>query len=84
MAQSADDLIAAALTLPPEERERLLDAVSDSLDAEDYIEEEFAALLTRRAEELESGAVKGIPAEEVMAEAEQLLTDLEATRKQTL
>lgn len=83
MAQSADDLIAAALALPAEERERMLDALSDSLDDGD-IDEEFAAVLTRRAEELESGAVQGIPIEEVKARAEKRLAQMEAARKKAL
>lgn len=83
MAQSADELIAAALALPAAERERVIDVLSQSLDDED-IDEELAAVLTRRAEELESGAVKGIPIEEVKARAEKRLAEMELARKKAL
>lgn len=82
MAQSADELITAALALPPEERERMIDALSDSLeeDGADDLGPELRATIARRIGELERGEVQGIPAEEVFRELEQDLALREKKR----
>lgn len=58
-----------ALQLPPAERVRLAESIMESV--EDYTDPEVAAAwekeIARRTREIESGTVKGIPAEEVFA-----------------
>jgi putative addiction module component (TIGR02574 family) len=63
MAASKDDVIRSALTLPEEERADLIGALIDSLDAsvEAGAEEAWRTEITRRARELDSGAVQSIP-----------------------
>jgi putative addiction module component (TIGR02574 family) len=67
MAASKDDICRAALTLPESDRVDLIGALLDSLDqeAEAGVEAAWLAEIDRRARELESGAVKGIPWEVV-------------------
>jgi len=60
-------LEAEVLKLPSHERARLAELLLASLDEEDEIMEAWADVAERRLEELRSGAVKGIPAEEVLA-----------------
>jgi putative addiction module component (TIGR02574 family) len=57
-----------ALKLPAEDREVLAQELWDSLDDEP-LDPEFKAMLDRRWEEIQSGKVKTIPHEEVMARA---------------
>ncbi len=68
---SIDQLTAEALALPTEDREALAYTLLDSVPAKDEPEfdEDFLRELHRRGEELDSGAVQGIPHEEVMREA---------------
>jgi putative addiction module component (TIGR02574 family) len=63
MAASKDDLIRTALTLPEAERADLIGALIASLDAsvEAGAEEAWRTEITRRAKELDSGAVQSIP-----------------------
>ena len=56
------------MKLPPEEREWLAEELLASLDSEEQFSAEFKAMLDRRYEELVSGKVQGIPAEEAHAE----------------
>jgi putative addiction module component (TIGR02574 family) len=59
-------ILDAALGLPKEQRERLVDALSDSLDASDlgpYWENEIA----RRIAETDAGGIATVPADEVFA-----------------
>lgn len=67
---TAADLLAAALKLPPDEREELAGRLWDSLDPpgsdiDRLTDEEFEAELHRRAEELRRDPSSGIPWEEV-------------------
>lgn len=59
----------AVLALPSEERAELIDAVLASLPIEPEIEAAWADEIERRIDDLESGRVRGIPAEQVFAEA---------------
>lgn len=61
------DIEAQALKLPSHERARLAEVLIESLDDEDELSRAWADEADRRYEELRSGAVKGIPAEEVFA-----------------
>jgi putative addiction module component (TIGR02574 family) len=60
-------IAAAALALPEEQREDLLDRLLVSLDgpADEDVEQAWDAEIARRLEEVESGKEKGIPWEEV-------------------
>jgi putative addiction module component (TIGR02574 family) len=70
MSERSASLLAAALQLSEEERAELVDGLLDSLDppGSDFDrmnEEEFAAELGRRAEELRCNPDAGIPWEQV-------------------
>lgn len=62
------DVEAEALKLPSHERARLAEVLIASLDEEDEWADAWAVEADRRFQELRSGAVKGIPADEVFAE----------------
>jgi putative addiction module component (TIGR02574 family) len=66
---TVQNLEAEVLKLPSHERARLAEVLIASLDEEDEILEAWADEAERRYEELRSGAVKAIPAEEVFARA---------------
>ena len=61
------DVLSAALALPPDERLALASELLASVEQPwtDEWERAWAAELDRRAEDLESGRVKGIPWDEV-------------------
>ncbi|HET6566769.1 MAG TPA: addiction module protein [Rhodothermales bacterium] len=62
---SVQELEAEVLKLPGHERARLAEVLIASLDEEDEIARAWAEEAERRYEELRSGAVEGIPAQEV-------------------
>ncbi|HSU14052.1 addiction module protein [Longimicrobium sp.] len=64
---TADDIESQALKLPRHERAHLAEVLIASLDEEDEVSRAWADEADRRFEELRSGAVKGIPAEQVFA-----------------
>lgn len=64
---SVQELEAEVLNLPSHERARLAEVLIASLDEEDEIGQAWIDEAERRYEELHSGKVKGIPAEEVFA-----------------
>lgn len=74
LSEAAEQLLDRALLLPVEERSviaRLLyESIADEEDDEDPAEVEaaWAEEVKRRVEEIRTGAVEGIPAEEVFAE----------------
>lgn len=72
------DLIEQVLALPEKEREIVADAVWESLHRDSpgqwHDEAELLATLERRAEELASGKVQGIPYDEVKRRVAQRLT----------
>jgi putative addiction module component (TIGR02574 family) len=70
-----NEVLSAALALKDEERAELAEKLFDSIE-EEY-DPELQAVLDRRWEELSSGKVKGIPAEECIAS---LRANLEETR----
>ncbi|HEU0080000.1 MAG TPA: addiction module protein [Longimicrobiaceae bacterium] len=64
---SEQELEAAALKLPSHVRARLAEVLITSLDEEDEIARAWADEAERRYEELRTGAVEAVPAEEVIA-----------------
>ena len=73
MPLTREQLEVEARHLPRDERARLAEALIASLDEETEVERAWRVEIRRRVEELESGAVKTIPAEEVFAELDELL-----------
>lgn len=72
--QAIAQLEAAARNLSPAEREELCSRLANSLEAPLSVEEQaWADLAERRAEELRTGHVTGIPANEVFAKARRKL-----------
>ena len=65
------------LELPPRSRVRLAEKIIESID--DYATRELEAAwadeIERRVKEIQSGAEKGIPAEDVMKEARRALNE---------
>ena len=63
-----EEIISAALSLPPGARAMLAEHLLESLDAEDQkrIDELWAEEAERRDKEIEDGVVTSIPGEEVM------------------
>jgi putative addiction module component (TIGR02574 family) len=67
-----DDVLRSALDLPPEERADVAHRFWESLDDEPeadraVVEAEWDEEILRRADELETGRIKGLPAEDVLA-----------------
>ena len=73
MSRSYEEIRDEAMALPDEERANLAEELYDSTMSEEEraLEEEWE----RRAEELISGKVKGIPADDVIEEARAALED---------
>jgi putative addiction module component (TIGR02574 family) len=71
MTDTAERIKTALLSLPVAERLELLVALEDSLPEPPAgpppESAEFDAMLARRVDELRSGKVRGVPADEVMA-----------------
>jgi putative addiction module component (TIGR02574 family) len=70
MKTTLEEIAEKALALPEQERALLADRLWQSLenDATSEVEPEVVALIQRRYEELKAGKVKGIPAEQFVAE----------------
>jgi len=63
---STKELIAAVTSLPVEERVLVVDSVLRTLNPPDEeMDRKWAAVAKRRLAELRSGAVKGVPGDEV-------------------
>lgn len=68
MSRALNEIVTAALALPPEERQILVERMEDSLASIPILhEEEWKAEVERRIRDLEAGRTKLIPAEEVFA-----------------
>lgn len=74
MADSVSELVARARQLDPEDRERLVDQVLESLNqpAADSLDPSWEAEIERRLREFDRGDVQGIDAEDVFAKARRL------------
>jgi putative addiction module component (TIGR02574 family) len=75
MADTANELESKALKLPPKERARLAEKLISSLDQEVDVDAEELWLREseRRLDDLESGAVSGVPAAQVFDKARSTL-----------
>ena len=68
--QTVEELVAAAKALPAIQREELCEQIAGSLDEPLSVEEAaWADMTERRAEELRTGKVVGVPAEVSLAKA---------------
>ena len=78
--------VASLLELPPQDRlrigETLIESVGDIGDETDAIV--WSKTIERRIHELRSGAVRGIPADEVFAQLDCRLFQLDATETDNL
>jgi len=72
MNSAAEDLEAAALSLPRSERARLAERLIASLDEDAEIEKAWREEIERRVAELRAGEVETIPAEQVFKELDEL------------
>lgn len=68
-----EEVEAAALQLPREERARLAARLLNSLDQQPHYEEAWAAELRERIRAFKAGEMKAISEEQALAEAEELL-----------
>ena len=75
MPLTREQLEVEAQKLPRDERARLAEALIASLDEEAEIERAWYDEAERRAAELDSGAVEGIPAEQVFAELDTIVNE---------
>ncbi len=71
MARAAAEMAAEIRTLDPVEQSKLLRMLLDDLDgpADPDVDRAWIEEAQQRSQELEAGLVKGIPAEEVLANA---------------
>ena len=67
-----EDVESLALLLPREGRARLAERLIASLDDDSEVEQTWASEIHRRVEELRTGAVQEIPAEQVFDELKSL------------
>jgi putative addiction module component (TIGR02574 family) len=63
-----EEVRAAAMSLPPDDRERLAGELVASLEKEEGYDEAWDAEIARRIEEIDSGRATTIPWEDVRAE----------------
>ena len=74
MPMTVKQIAAAVRELPTAQREELCTQIAESLDAPLTVEEQaWADVAERRAGELRSGKVKGVPADESLAKARRRL-----------
>jgi putative addiction module component (TIGR02574 family) len=79
MSMTLAEIEAEAMKLSPREREQLADTLYVSLDDQEEIDEAWREEIARRIEEVQTGAVQLIPAEQVLAEI-----DAERSAERTL
>jgi putative addiction module component (TIGR02574 family) len=65
------EIVEAALLLPPEQREEVINELWASLDGD--LDKEWEEEIQRRVQDVEAGRVKTIPAEEVFSRLEHRL-----------
>lgn len=73
MSLTAEQIESEALSLPTDARARIALALIESLDEDAEVERAWQEEVQRRLDDLRSGRVQGIPAEEVFAEIDALL-----------
>ncbi len=77
------DIVEAALSLPRAERSYLVTKIIGSLDDDDdsEVSQEWRDELNRRVEEMRDGTSPGIPHEEVMSGARELLASIQKEKQ---
>ena len=75
MRSAAEELEAAALSLPRGERARLAERLLASLDEDAEIEEAWAAEVRRRLDAYRKGDIEAVPVEDVVREARRRVAD---------
>ncbi len=70
MSRTLESLKAEVMSLAPAERARLLDQLIASLDRDAEAEAAWDEVALKRKGEIESGSVKGVPLEDVVARLE--------------
>jgi putative addiction module component (TIGR02574 family) len=74
MPMSVSEIEAAVRALPAAEREALCERIAESLEVPLTVEEQaWADVAERRADELRTGKVQGVPADEVFRKARRKL-----------
>jgi putative addiction module component (TIGR02574 family) len=74
MSDLVEELSRKALSLAPEERVRLAEALLATVqDVDDEVEAAWDAEIKRRVADIDNGTAKFIPAEEVFAEVRRLI-----------
>jgi putative addiction module component (TIGR02574 family) len=75
-----DEILKAALGLPEDEREKLVDELAASLRRSDALSPAWEAEIARRLRTLEAGEAITVPADEVFEQAEAIIRAPRATR----
>lgn len=75
MNSQIDSLFSEAMKLSPDDREALAARLYDSLHDDLSLDPAWDAEIARRVEEIRSGTVKGIPAEEVFRKMRERLSE---------
>jgi len=83
IALNITDLVDSALSMPRPERSYLVTKLIGSLDDDDDIEvgQEWRSELNRRVEEMRDGTSPGIPHDEVMRGARELLANIQKEKQ---
>ena len=81
MTQAATELLNAILALPEPDRSEVIESLEASLHPPAGLHPAWGPELRRRAAQLDSGEVKGVPLEEVMRKAYARLEGAGVTRE---
>ena len=87
MTDATRELLHIALRLPPEERERLAQALYASLEPDEgdedpeAVEAAWREEIKRRLRDIDEGRVKPVPVEDALARARQRLDEIAARRR---
>lgn len=76
MRSEAEELEAAALSLPRSERAKLAERLIASLDEDAEVEEAWVAEVRRRLDAYRKGQIQAVPAEDVLTEARRRIQSL--------
>ena len=81
MTQAATELLNAVLALPEPDRSEVIESIEASIKTPAGLHPAWGPELRRRAAQLDSGEVKGIPHEEVMRKAYARLAEAGVARE---
>ena len=81
MTQAATELLNAVLALPEPDRSEVIESIEASVEPPTGLHPAWGPELRRRAAQLDSGEVKGIPHEEVMRKAYARLAEAGVARE---